>query len=184
MARSVALRDHRRQGIGTALAEKRVEYAKSQGARIIRSAARMNNMPSRLYFRSMGFISEGSWVPEGLDIPLRKRIPSIVAMVSYRPPISAFASIESPRHFARHLGSDFYSNSTRLKVDVERPTIRQFQRPKQTIPDLANALRSNLNTRNLLGLPSAADPPQHQTVAEVLRDHCTTFCLPQHLSCK
>ncbi len=56
--------DYRRQGIGTRMAEMRIEYAKTQGANIIRSDARMDNMPSRLYFRSMGFISEGSWVPE------------------------------------------------------------------------------------------------------------------------
>lgn len=53
--------DHRRQGIGRALARARIAYARKQGATMIRSETQLGNKASIRYHQSVGFTNEGKF---------------------------------------------------------------------------------------------------------------------------
>jgi L-amino acid N-acyltransferase YncA len=58
--------DHRRQGIGSALARARISYAQERGARTIRSETHLDNRASICYHESIGFKNNGKFkAPDG-----------------------------------------------------------------------------------------------------------------------
>jgi ribosomal protein S18 acetylase RimI-like enzyme len=67
--------EHRRQGIGTALARARIEYAKQHGARCIRSETHVDNAVSIRYHESMGFRCDGEVTAPDGDRLVRFQLP-------------------------------------------------------------------------------------------------------------
>ena len=67
--------DHRRQGIGTALARALMEYARQRGARCIRSETHVDNAVSIRYHESMGFRCEGVVTAPDGDRLVRFQLP-------------------------------------------------------------------------------------------------------------
>lgn len=58
--------DHRRQGIGKALAAARIAYARERGATVIRSETHRDNAVSLRYHERVGFTNEGWFIaPDG-----------------------------------------------------------------------------------------------------------------------